>query len=132
MYYSSHLLKWHHYISIEQNTAVVEPEKKEVKKKSDDLFDEDSDEKDEVDAVKPGRKILPGAVPMFGGVDIFAGQKPGKATIAKPQGNVVSCRFQVIFQKHVPMLVRIYVLIVRSLRCMCPTLVQKQSSDFRS
>ncbi|CAB4019785.1 Hypothetical predicted protein, partial [Paramuricea clavata] len=67
--------------------AVTEPAKKEVEKQSEDLFEADSDEKDEEDGVKPGRKILPGAVPMFGGVDIFAGQKPGKPTKAKPQGD---------------------------------------------
>ena len=75
---------------MEQDAAVPEPGKKEAEKQADDLFDEDSDEKDEADAVKPGRKILPGAVPMFGGVDIFAGQKPGKATKAKQQGTVIS------------------------------------------
>ena len=64
---------------------------KPAEKQSEDLFDADSDEKDEEDGVKPGRKILPGAVPMFGGVDIFAGQKPGKSTKAKPQGTVIRC-----------------------------------------
>jgi hypothetical protein len=63
-----------------------------VEKQSEDVFEADSDEKDEEDGVKPGRKILPGAVPMFGGVDIFAGQKPGKPTKAKPQGIIISPR----------------------------------------
>ena len=133
-YYNFHSLKWLHYISTEQDTAVSVPEKKEVNENSDDLFDEDSDEKDEVDAVKPGRKILPGAVPMFGGVDIFAGQKPGKATKAKPQGTVIFyCRLQVTFHKHVQK----YVTFVRLniFNCsnfeVCLTLVLKQSSEVK-
>ena len=68
---------------------MTEPATKEAEKQLEDIFDEDSDEKDETDGLKPSRKVLPGAVPMFGGVDIFAGQKLGKSTKAKPQGIVV-------------------------------------------
>ena len=34
-----------------------------------------SEQKDDVDTGKPSRKLLPGAVPLFGGTDIFAGKK---------------------------------------------------------
>ena len=72
---------------------MTEPSKEKTKEEPKDLFDVDSDvdEKDEPDGVKPtpSRKILPGAVPMFGGVDIFAGQKPGKTTKAAPSGSVI-------------------------------------------
>ena len=73
-------------VSFNQATAAVsKPTSKEDNKPTKDLFDDD--ENDIVDGIIPPKttKKLPGAVSLFGGVDIFAGQKPGK-TRPKPQG----------------------------------------------
>ncbi|XP_046852963.1 WASH complex subunit 2-like isoform X2 [Xenia sp. Carnegie-2017] len=52
----------------EDNIAVLSTKKNVVETST-------SEQKDDVDTGKPSRKFLPGAVPLFGGTDIFAGKK---------------------------------------------------------